>query len=225
MIARGIAGAALLAIVSGCSTTTVKLEDGNTLVTDATNRVVVSSKNAKGERIVCAEPSPDAMASVALAAAATAKIPSANVDAGAQGSYARNVAALGLRTASIQILRDLGYRACEGVMNNVIDGKIYEVMVGGVTDATLGLVAIEGLTQMPAAPTIVTNASASTTPGPNGVTTAANPGTATVQPVAAGTSTNTNTGDVSTVAASVVQIIHAHYEVRKEQMKLMATKP
>ena len=167
--------AALAAMMAGCSTITVKLEDGDTIVTDASKRLVVTSKNADGERIVCAEPSPDAVASLALDAALKAKVPQADVDAELAGSYARTLASIGLRTASIQILRDLGYRACEGVINNVIDKHVYRSLVAGVGDATIALVAIEGLTQMRPAPLVVVSPSgtASTASGATATTNAA----------------------------------------------------
>ena len=39
------------------------VNDDSTIVTDAIKRLVIVSKNKNGDRIVCAEPSPDAIAS------------------------------------------------------------------------------------------------------------------------------------------------------------------
>jgi hypothetical protein len=100
----------------GCSAYTLKVDGNGTIVTDATKRLVLVSERPDKKRLVRAEPSPDAIASAIASTAAKANVPSANVNAELSGSCARAVASIGLRTASIQVLRDLGYRACEGVI-------------------------------------------------------------------------------------------------------------
>lgn len=142
----------VLASVTGC--TTFNVSDGQSRELDATKRVVVTGLNPRNKRIVCTEPSPDAISSLAASLALKGELPQGQ-KAEVSGSVAQTVASIGLRTAAIQILRDLGYRACEGVMNGVITRADYDTLIAGVTRATLGLVAIEGLTQMRPAPAVV----------------------------------------------------------------------
>ena len=154
---------ALVILLGGCNAYTVKVGDNSTtIVTDATKRLVLVSENKDKRRFVCAEPSPDAIASSIASAAAKANVPSANVNAELSGNYARAVASIGLRTASIQVLRDLSYRACEGAMNGVINDETYRELVSHLGDTTLSLIAIEGLTQMQPAPLVAISASSGT---------------------------------------------------------------
>ena len=159
-----------LAVTTGCATFNVS--EGQSREIDATKRVVVTGVNPYHNRIVCAEPSPDAISGLAASLAIKGELPQ-GPKAEVSGSFAETVASIGLRTAAIQILRDLGYRACEGVMNGVITPGDYDILIAGITRATLGLVAIEGLTQMRPAPAVVVNpgASASTSGGTQAQTT------------------------------------------------------
>ncbi|MEO8628358.1 MAG: hypothetical protein ABI612_09695 [Betaproteobacteria bacterium] len=154
-----------------------------------------------------------------MQAAIKANVPDANVNAELAASMARSVASIGIRTASIQILRDLGYRACEGVMNGVIQGELYKTMVGGVTDATLSLVAIEGLTQMAPAPLVVLGAAGSANVSGGNPTATSTAPTVQVTPLAVQGMTPQEVGIVS---SSVVQILKLHNSLRRAQLGLPA---
>jgi hypothetical protein len=145
---------ATLAVAGTAGCTTFNVSDGQSREVDATKRIVVTGLNPYNHRIVCAEPSPDAISSLAASLALKGELPE-GPKVEVSGSFAQTVASIGLRTAAIQILRDLGYRACEGVLNGVVTAGDYDVLIGGVTRATLSLVAIEGLTQMRPAPAVV----------------------------------------------------------------------
>ncbi len=115
-----------------------------------------------GETIVCAEPQPDAVRAVAEQFATSLEVPiAAERTVGAELSRATQeaVASIGIRTPTIQLMRDLLYRACEAVMNGAIrngdDGedKLWEV-ARAVDNMTIALHAIDGLTGMGRAPAV-----------------------------------------------------------------------
>jgi translation initiation factor 1 (eIF-1/SUI1) len=114
----------------------------------AISRVKTSASGTSGtdnERtIVCAEPSPDALS--AMSAAASASGTYKEVGAQLAGSFAETASNIGLRTQTIQLLRDGMYRACEAYMNGAItsadyskEQRRYQIIMGG-------LLAIEQLT-------------------------------------------------------------------------------
>jgi hypothetical protein len=123
---------------------------------DVKQRVVLThekkTKDAKGveriQLITCAEPSPDALtvlgASNALSIAVDA--PKANGSLNATSSVAEAGAFVGLRTQSIQLLRDAMYRLCEGYAAGAIDSNEFESMQRRFQSTMMGLIAIEQLT-------------------------------------------------------------------------------
>lgn len=143
-----------LLALAGCTTTHHTINPNEVLSIDATQRVVVANKDGR----VCAEPSPDAIASFAASLKATAKDAKGN-EVGFDASTAKTVASMGIRTASVQILRDLAYRACEGRMNGVIENEEYKVIVRGSGPVAVALMAVDGLTQMSPAPLVAVSAS------------------------------------------------------------------
>ncbi len=124
-----------------------------------------SSRNA----YVCAEPSPDAVAAVSAAIAASL---SADVAGKGGGSAAlgialkESVAQLGRRNATIQLLRDGLYRQCEAYLNGLIDQRGYKSLSNRYVDATVTLLAIEQLTASGTqqTPVSVTNLSGDNSP-------------------------------------------------------------
>ncbi len=109
---------------------------------------------------VCAEPSPDAM--TAYAAQLSAKKEGAdNLGLGLTGSYQGSAAFVGMRTQTIQLLRDQLYRLCEANMNGWIDQDKYEMLVTRNQRNTIALMAIENLAQTTQVP-VVTLTSSST---------------------------------------------------------------
>jgi hypothetical protein len=111
---------------------------------DAKQRVVISGGTAKeGSVKVCAEPSPDAIQSIAASAGASFSdaIKSASLQAGSSES----AGSIGLRTQSITILRDGMYRACEGYLSGALDKGDFESIHRRYQSVMLGLLAIEQL--------------------------------------------------------------------------------
>jgi hypothetical protein len=98
-----------------------------------------------GRPFVCAEPSPDALSVYSSAMMAAAEHPS-----GASGSlqFTSSEAgiAFGLRTQSIQLLRDAYYRACEARLSGSIDEETYDVLVRRLNSQAVAYLAIEQIT-------------------------------------------------------------------------------
>lgn len=162
---------ATLLLTSGCSGKIYKefsLDKSPTpsLSLDARQRVILVTDHGGPDgnrRVVCAEPSPDVFATAAVGAALNAKL--GKEDVGAALSSAEMAGALGLRTQTIQLLRDGLYRTCEAYLNGVIQEDAYQRIIAAYDEVLITLIAVEGLTQQvpPILPT--TGAGASATPG------------------------------------------------------------
>jgi hypothetical protein len=171
----------LCGLVAACSDTRFdqfSLEGGDSARMDASQRVILATNRGgrDGNRhVVCAEPSPDAVASQSLAltsqlAAKVTPPEGTAVDASASLSLAQaqSAAYVGMRTQTIQLLRDGLYRACEAYMNGAIDDSEYNMLLINMPRVMTALIAIDGLTGRPAAPAVVLSApslDASATPG------------------------------------------------------------
>ena len=107
---------------------------------------------------VCAEPSPDAMASLAYELSAKG-----GVAEKASGEIALamhdSAAFTGIRTQSIQLLRDFGYRLCESHLSGAITSAQYDLLMRRFQKNTVALLAIEQLTGTVKSPPIVLTSS------------------------------------------------------------------
>ncbi len=152
----------LVTLVTGCvGTKTFKefnVNEGTSISIDATQRVVLVNDtlafdNKTKRRMVCAEPSPDAM--VAAAAHAALKAEVAGQGGGElSGGFAQMASTIGIRTVTVQLLRDGYFRACEASMNGMLNDDSYGAILAGIGPVMTGLLAIDGLTQMKPAPTV-----------------------------------------------------------------------
>ena len=169
---------------------------------DVKQRVVFSKSVTTREgpkRVICAEPSPDALtvisasAGAGAAAAIQASERRAAENAGrstdtdrssesnrssdntrsASGNGSVNVAAalaeqgafIGLRTQSIQLLRDTMYRLCEGYAAGAVPEEEFTAMQRRYQSTMLGLLAIEQLTRPVVAAQVVLASSATSASG------------------------------------------------------------
>jgi hypothetical protein len=119
---------------------------------DAKQRVVLSlapddAGGGRTGRYVCAEPSPDALSAIAASGALEAQVAGQGGGA-ASASLNEAVASIGLRTQTIQLLRDGLYRACEAYLNGAINEFGYALLLNKYDDSMISLVAIDGLTGM-----------------------------------------------------------------------------
>lgn len=119
---------------------------------DATGKLV-SQEYRKNGVFVCAEPSPDAMASLAYELAAKGGYPE---KASGELAFAMQdgAAFTGIRTQSIQLLRDFGYRLCESYLSGAISAPQYDLLMRRFQKNTVALLAIEQLTGAIKAPPI-----------------------------------------------------------------------
>lgn len=108
--------------------------------------------------VVCAEPSPDAMAAVAASMAASAASGGNDgTSASMSGAVSESAAFVGLRTQTIQLLRDGFYRMCEGYMSGALTPEDFSTMQRRYQANMLALLAIEQLTGTVKSPAIATN--------------------------------------------------------------------
>ena len=138
-------------LAAGCTGTIFKSfsiddESAKSISMDARQRlVIVTDKGGpdRDRRVVCAEPSPDAF--MALAASAGANVSIGGKEAGGYGSMAEAAGALGIRTQTIQLMRDTLYRSCEAYMNGLIEQSDYRKILAAFDELLITLVALEGL--------------------------------------------------------------------------------
>jgi hypothetical protein len=171
----------LVALV-GCATQSISFKDGNSVAVQADKRVVISSVDSKGSTLICAEPSPDAIAGLAAQLAAKVDVPG-GPSGEASAGFARTMASIGVRTAGLQILRDLAYRACEGVINGVVTRKDYDTLIYGSGAVAVALIAVEGLTQMQPAPLVSVGPGGAASTGKDTTSAEAKAATTTIQVV------------------------------------------
>lgn len=166
-VRRAVVFACLCGALAACEGSTIykksDLGGVQTLSIDAKQRLVLvgtrTEKNGRKTRVVCAEPSPDALVAQAAVLSASGaykqggtEAPSAggNVGVGLQES----ASSIGLRTQSIQILRDGYYRLCESYMNSAISAEEYNRVVMNIDTFINVALAIDGLGNAKSAPAV-----------------------------------------------------------------------
>ena len=125
----------------------------NYLSVDARQRLSIAKtirlENGEHRDIYCAEPSPNALVAVAASAAASGSGTAGTGGNQAAASLAAGateaVTATGVRTQTIELLRDAYYRACEGLINGVVDEHDYKSIIANVDTSMVALAAIDAL--------------------------------------------------------------------------------
>lgn len=146
------ASAAAALALGGCANFNAVKHDFSTagsaaVSIDAKQRAIYSVHvdNGHGRRdVVCAEPSPDALS--ALAASLGLDAAGAVKSLGLAFSTQEGAASIGLRTQTIQTLRDAMYRLCEGYAGGALDDVGFVRLQRRYQGVMLGLLAIEQLT-------------------------------------------------------------------------------
>lgn len=138
-------------IVSGCGKT-VYLESGYGVQTGADERIIYQVKREqdkdgrrrKPEYITCAEPSPDIAKVISESTSISGGFSAANlsgvspeVAAAISRGKAEGLAQLTQRLATIQLLRDGLYRACEAYANGAISEVTYSVLLSRFDDTMI----------------------------------------------------------------------------------------
>jgi hypothetical protein len=156
IIFRSIVALSTVSLLASCTQPihkTVDIDQGRGLSIDAKQRLILVTNNGPdGKRVVCAEPSPDALTAQAAAIAAQGGTPEIGVGFGAGSSEA--AAAIGLRTQTIQLLRDGYYRLCEAYLNEVVSKEQYNLTLAGIDDLMVKLLAIDAIAGAPRTTTI-----------------------------------------------------------------------
>jgi hypothetical protein len=174
-----IAAAATFATgLAGCSSTIhdqARIGGVDTLSLDAKQRLVIFGKDRyTGQPVVCAEPSPDALVAIAASFAGQGSgTPQGGnqIQAAVAASSSESAASIGLRTATIQALRDGYYRLCEGYINGVIDKQDYYDTIRGVDIQMAAMMSMDALSGMRTAPGVAISAGG-TSASTDGTTTA-----------------------------------------------------
>lgn len=164
----------LTSMLSGCAETT-HLTRTRTLATEVTPRsgqtpAVISDRyqaffiDAKQRAIiqrgpyVCAEPSPDALSAIAASQGLSVATPE-GTSVGGSLSLAEAAGSLGLRTQSIQLMRDHMYRICEGFLSGAIPQLTFQILHRRFQTTMVGILAIEQMTGAVRAPAIMLSGS------------------------------------------------------------------
>jgi hypothetical protein len=109
--------------------------------------------------VICAEPSPDALS--VYAAGLSGSVYSGDKKAAELAlSSSETGSFIGNRTVTIQLLRDNLYRACEGYMSGALNEDQYYTLIRRYQVMTMGLLAIEHLTETVKPPSVTITAGA-----------------------------------------------------------------
>jgi len=163
--ANGFAASLItLSLVSGCANWTHLTRDreletaqgaptkAQTIIVDAKQRLITASpittgsgNGAKTYLAFCAEPSPDALSALA-AGYGISLSKEEKLSLGSSLSFAEGASSIGLRTQSIQLMRDAMYRLCEGYMSGALDALSFQTLHRRFQSSMVAILAIEQLT-------------------------------------------------------------------------------
>jgi hypothetical protein len=179
-LSRVVVACLLLLSLGGCANYIFRsfdIDSGESLSLDAKQRLVLATyKGGKSgnRKIVCAEPSPDAFSATSASAAASAAFtfptllpggqtgtdggqPGTSGSGGIAAARSESAASIGMRTQTIQLLRDGLYRACEAYMNGAIDQHQYNIILLNIDKLMVTLLGIDAIGGTPkAAPATIT---------------------------------------------------------------------
>lgn len=155
LIARIGLAIILVGVLGGCAQLTtynkaVDLQERSYLM-DVKQRVVFrqarkSEDGQSADNVICAEPSPDALTVIGVSGGLSLSSAKADTSGNLGGALSENGAFIGLRTHSIQLLRDAMYRLCEGYSSGAVSKQVYQSMQRRYQSTMMGLIAIEQLT-------------------------------------------------------------------------------
>jgi hypothetical protein len=177
-LSRVVVACLLFLSLGGCANYIFRsfdIDSGESLSLDAKQRLVLATyKGGKSgnRKIVCAEPSPDAFSASSASAAASAAFTFPTLLPGGQtgtdggqpkttsgsggiaAARGESAASIGMRTQTIQLLRDGLYRACEAYMNGAIDQHQYNIILLNIDKLMVTLLGIDAIGGTPKAPAV-----------------------------------------------------------------------
>jgi hypothetical protein len=139
----------------------LEVSNGEGALIDIKQRAIMSSvvpiydehgRKIRTETRVCAEASPDALS--AYAAELAAKADSGKIGTELAAAFQEGSSCVGMRTPTIQSLRDASYRLCESYLNNAISGAEYGCQLRRFQRNMIVLAAVEQLTSTIRAPSV-----------------------------------------------------------------------
>lgn len=157
------------------------VDDGSGAMVDIKQRAVVASTirektehnqgghistTTRNQTRVCAEPSPDALSAFAAEIAGKVDV-AGKASAELAAAMQESSSFVGLRTQSIQLLRDSFYRLCEGYMNGALSKLDYDLLMRRNQKYMVALLGIEQLTGTIRAPTVTINTQGNAEVGPS----------------------------------------------------------
>lgn len=158
-------------LLASCANSSVyrklNVDSGDGALIDIKQRAIFASKHKASKTInnktitlektiICAEPSPDSLSAYAAELAAEANVPE-KASAQLTAAFQESASFVGLRTQSIQLLRDSLYRLCEGYMSGALDKSEYDILMRRYQKYMVALLAIEQLTGTVRAPSVTIN--------------------------------------------------------------------
>lgn len=137
--------------IAGCTPMPIHRTDSfsqksgtQTLAVDAKQRMVIFTTRKDGTKVTCAEPSPDALTAISSSVGSSLQTSSGAI-ASVASALTESASSIGLRTQSIQLLRDGMYRSCEAYAAGAIDDAEYNRQQRRYQNLMLSLLAIEQL--------------------------------------------------------------------------------
>lgn len=134
--------------------------DGKTPATVQTHEKAVTVSGSVLR--LCAEPSPDALSAFAASGSANASVKD-KVDFAAAFGISEAAGSMGLRTQSIQLMRDAMYRICEGAASGLISSNQFETLQRRFQSSMVAILAIEQLTGAVRGPNVLLAGNANVT--------------------------------------------------------------
>lgn len=147
-------------MLGGCAEMThltrVRKVDGTGFILIDAKQRAIATRNG----VTCAEPSPDALSALAASQNLNFATPQ-GTSAGQSFAIAESAASIGLRTQSIQLMRDHMYRICEAYQGGQISKFMVALLHRRFQNTMIAILAIEQLTGAMRAPAVVLGGSAS----------------------------------------------------------------
>ncbi|MGF1508377.1 MAG: hypothetical protein ACFB9M_02620 [Myxococcota bacterium] len=110
-----------------------------------------------GDRIVCTEPSPDALS--ARAAALSGSLSKGDIGAAIGTSSSESAASIGLRTQTVQLLRDAYFRLCEAYLNKALNKEQYLLALSYIDEVMIQMLVVDTVGGTPRPPPVVVSPS------------------------------------------------------------------
>ena len=149
-------------IAPGAQLETTYIDAKQRAITTQLSERVTTKENGKKsveyKYSVCAEPSPDALS--AIAASQGLSLSKEDIQLAVNSAIGESAGSIGLRTQSIQLMRDSMYRLCEAKLSGALSELAFETLHRRFQSSMVAILAIEQLTGAVRPPAVVLGAEA-----------------------------------------------------------------